>query len=360
MAKTKPFVFYTDTIQFKSEETEEGTNYFIEGYISTKDIDLVNDIVTENALNSMLEQLKNRNIKIDFEHEAFRGEDDFEQELNKTRIPLGRIISQTKDEKGIKIVAQLNPSWKKFDKNNNVVMDFKDIWKSIKNKFLDAFSIAYIPIKTAVKKIGETSVRLLDDINLLNVALTGNPVNPNATLTSVMAKSLEYMKEIEQKPFGPYSDFDDCVRDQMKKGHSEDSAKKICATIHKKITGKWPSEKKGDIMVEEEDKPKDVEETKEPEQKAEEPVKEEVKSEETNEPKEEPKEEPKPEQKSIDELQKELLEVKSLVDKLKKENEELKSIVEKAQHKAIGYEDKSKIKELKADEGLKNPLDVIV
>ena len=43
------------------------------------------------------------------------------------------------------------------------------------------------------------SIRLLDDLNLLNVALTGNPVNPNASMTSVMAKSLEFMKDKESK-----------------------------------------------------------------------------------------------------------------------------------------------------------------
>ena len=263
MEKMKPFIFYTEPIEYKAEETSEGKKYFIEGYISTKDIDLVNDIVTENALNSMLEQLKNRNIKIDFEHEAFRGDDEFEQELNKTRIPLGRIISQTKDDKGIKIVAQLNPAWKKFDKNNNVVMDFKDIWKSVKEKFLDAFSIAYVPIKTAIKRIGEKSIRLLDDINLLNVALTGNPVNPNANLTAVMAKSRDFLIENEegdkkmsdeQKGCGkfPYRSFDSCVAAQVRAGHSEESAEKICATIFKRTTGEWPAEKKnaeGDAMA---------------------------------------------------------------------------------------------------------------
>ncbi len=44
-------------------------------------------------------------------------------------------------------------------------------------------------------------------------------------------------------PFGPYKDFTDCVKDVMKKkGFSKDRASAYCATIHKKITGKWPTE----------------------------------------------------------------------------------------------------------------------
>lgn len=38
-------------------------------------------------------------------------------------------------------------------------------------------------------------------------------------------------------PMGPYSDFADCVADQKKKGHSDESAHKICGAIEKKIEG---------------------------------------------------------------------------------------------------------------------------
>ena len=43
-------------------------------------------------------------------------------------------------------------------------------------------------------------------------------------------------------PFGKYKNFEECVRDQQSKGFSKDRAAAICATIHKKITGKWPTE----------------------------------------------------------------------------------------------------------------------
>lgn len=43
-------------------------------------------------------------------------------------------------------------------------------------------------------------------------------------------------------PFGKYKNFAACVTDQKKKGFSDERARKICATIHHKITGKWPTE----------------------------------------------------------------------------------------------------------------------
>lgn len=41
-------------------------------------------------------------------------------------------------------------------------------------------------------------------------------------------------------PFGPYKDFDACVRANQDKG----SPQGYCASIHKKVTGEWPGEVK--------------------------------------------------------------------------------------------------------------------
>jgi hypothetical protein len=49
-------------------------------------------------------------------------------------------------------------------------------------------------------------------------------------------------KTIFAEPFGKWATFEDCVKEQMSEGKDRDSASRICASIHKKITGKWPSE----------------------------------------------------------------------------------------------------------------------
>jgi len=48
------FIFSSDNIELKSE----GENFFVEGYISTSDLDMVNDIVTKACLLDMAEQMK--------------------------------------------------------------------------------------------------------------------------------------------------------------------------------------------------------------------------------------------------------------------------------------------------------------
>jgi len=213
----KPFIFYSGKLSYKSVIGKKGKEYYVEGYISTEDIDLVNDIVTKNCMDSMFSQFEDRTIKLDFEHEAFRGKSELEAEVNKTRIVLGKALSKDRDSKGLKISWRLNPTWKKFDEKGNVVMTFEELWSNVEEGFYDAFSIAYIPTKTISANREGKNVRLLDNVNLLNVALTGNPINPGATMTAVMAKSLEFLKSKEGDNMKKIE-----IKNKEKKSYDED------------------------------------------------------------------------------------------------------------------------------------------
>jgi HK97 family phage prohead protease len=182
----KIYNFLTEGFKSETIEIKDGKKYFITGYISTKDRDIYNDIVTENCLNSMLQQINFKNIKLDFEHEAWREE-------NPAINPVGKIIEATKDEKGIFIKAQLNSNHSRF----------KEVWGSIKDGFLDAFSIAYKATNYSHKVIDGVKSRLLDGVELLNVALTGNPVNPACKMANVFMKSLEENKMTDEDVKAP-------------------------------------------------------------------------------------------------------------------------------------------------------------
>lgn len=202
MASQKRFVFYTKGLECKSfyDEKAKKKRYFVKGHIDSGDLDLVNDIVTRSCMVDIQKQLKARSIKLDLDHETLRkgkGETDFDAKLNLTKIPLGKAINESLDEKGNFVEFELNPNWKKLDSKGDVVTTFTELWTSIKGRFYDAFSIAYVPIKTAFQSMKEGKARLLDKVNLINIGLTGNAINPNASMTSVMAKSLEWLKENE-------------------------------------------------------------------------------------------------------------------------------------------------------------------
>ena len=193
------FTFYTDSVQHKSyiDKKTGKTRYFVGGNVTTGKLDLVRDIVTKPCMEDISTQFKNRNLKLDFNHETLIGDTDIEERVALTKIPLGKATEEKVDAKGNNVMYELNTTWKKFDSKGDVVMTFDEIWQNIEDKNYDAFSIAYIPVKTTNKNIDGKTARMLEKVNIVNVALTGNPINPDATITSVMTKSLAYMKSKE-------------------------------------------------------------------------------------------------------------------------------------------------------------------
>lgn len=192
MVGLKSYNFCTDEIQAYSIKLKGEKHYYISGFAATTDIDLFDDMLTEKCLKSTVNQMIGRSIKIDLDHEVFRDKETGEQyEEEKHTIPLGKVVeaeikSTENGKKGIWINAKLNGAYP----------GFKSIWQSIKGKFLDAFSVAFYPIKAVKKAIGEKIVNALDEINLRNIALTGMPVNPNARLDAVMVKALNDFSEV--------------------------------------------------------------------------------------------------------------------------------------------------------------------
>jgi HK97 family phage prohead protease len=168
------FLFSTG-IEIKNENGED----VVYGYIATKDKDRVNDIITDRCLESMLSQMKDSTIKADVEHESMRGDTPTEKELNKTIIPVGKLEPVGIDKNGLKVKTTLNKNHQRYN----------EVKGSIKDGYLDAYSIAYIPIDAPNAKIGGEDIRFLNDVRLINVAFTGNPINTKAKITDIMLKS---------------------------------------------------------------------------------------------------------------------------------------------------------------------------
>lgn len=333
-SSVKPFIFCSDKLNFKTLMGAKGKEYWIEGYITTGDLDLVNDIVTKNCMDSMMAQFDMRSIKLDFEHEAFRGDTELDAEAAKTRLVLGKAMTQNRDSKGVKIGWQLNPTWKKFDEKGNIVMSFSELWQNVEDEYYDAYSIAYVPTKTAMIDRSGLTIRLLDDVNLLNVALTGNAINPAASMTSVMAKSLEFMKNQEQ------NDPNDLSLIEIKGRFNtltDDMSKLMNTKGYKSMVEKTDAELKAEA---------DVKAKLEAEEKS----------------KAEAKAKADAEAKAEAES-KANVDVKSRIEKLEADmkavqeaNAEMKAVLEKAQHKATGAEAKNQGQE---DPKMVGPLDMV-
>jgi len=177
----KQFTFRSDTLQFKTEgKLKSERKYYIEGYASTTEKDLAGEVINDKAQTSMLKQFRNRNITIDVEHEEWY--DDAGKQLPKPKgsmIPVAKVIEARQDSKG---------TWIKAEMNNNITR-FKEVWGSIKGGFLNSFSIGFFPIT----QVGN----VISDLNIVNLTLTGTPVNAGAKFTPVLKSAVAYLKSIE-------------------------------------------------------------------------------------------------------------------------------------------------------------------
>lgn len=176
--ETKTFSFITNSMNYEEIGSKSDKEYYVKGYISTDEVDRANEVVTREAMNGMVSQIKAGNVKLDIEHSTFAGDND---------IPVGRIVDAGMDDKGVWVKCTLNRHHSKFG----------EIWKSIKDGFLDAFSIAYKVTNTAREVINGTQVTLLKGLELLNVAITGNPVCRGARMSESFYKSLKYNVEVK-------------------------------------------------------------------------------------------------------------------------------------------------------------------
>ena len=191
----KTFSFVTNSVEYEEVNTKSSQEFYVKGYISTDEIDRANEIVTREAMANMMAQIKAGNVKLDVEHSTFAGDNS---------IPVGRIVDAGIDNKGLWVKAVLYKSHEKFD----------TIWKSIKDGFLDAFSIAYKVKEFTKSVIDGVNVTLLKALELLNVAITGNPVCRGAKMTESFAKSVnvlmantgEKMTDETTEPIAPPKD----------------------------------------------------------------------------------------------------------------------------------------------------------
>ena len=323
----KSFTFYTDDLNFTEVITKDGKKCYVEGYASTNDVDFQNDLITKAGLKSMLMQLKSKNIKLDVSHETFR------KDMN--IIPVAKIIDAKLDDKGVYIKAVMNNDSPKF----------KNTWGSVKNGFLDAFSVAFNILKSAKQQIGDKTVRMIDDLILRNITFTGNPVNKNATIGQVFMKSLDaYAVSNEEQSSKNIED---------NKMTDETQIKDEAQPITEPVTTVEPVKEPVKEPVAE---PSKVEPKVEP--KVEEKATAEPK--ETEEPKaEDKKEEPKKDDAELKDLKSEVTELKSLVEASQKMITELKAKMEAPVLKGVLEQPNPETMKALAETEFKGTLDLI-
>ena len=163
------------------ELKSEGKKRYISGYISTVDPDFFNDIVTKAGQERIKDQLNQRIITMDLDHEEWLND---ERKLNK--FPIAKIVEVKTDDKGTWVKAELNLDYPDIDKIINM----------IESQFLHSYSIAYKVINPIYKIIDNIKYRIIDNLTIFNVGITGNPVNDNARINLKSYKKMEDYTEV--------------------------------------------------------------------------------------------------------------------------------------------------------------------
>jgi len=178
-------------IELKSKDGKE----YVEGFISTTDPDHYNDIVSLEAQKSILKQLKDRVIKLDYEHNRHINPETGERNERLLNLnPPGKIIKseirETEDGSyGTWVRVELNKNHSRFEEIKN----------SIKDGFLDGFSIAYDVTKSnPLTYLGKTFRNIIDLI-IDNIAFTGDAVNSKTGIKKMALKSMTEKMAEENK-----------------------------------------------------------------------------------------------------------------------------------------------------------------
>lgn len=196
------YTFKTDGIASQ----KNGNVREIVGWAMTDDVDSYNSSMTQNAMESFLKQVKSKKIMIDVEHQsaflhnvrsslrkmmkkAGLSPDKVKDEVNTIlqsikfgQLPMGKIFDAFKEDGKVKLVTRTNDAF--GDVNAEHRSYYNAVLKSIDNKQIDGYSISFFPTRFK----NAEGRRMIDDLVVTGVALTGGRSNPNTGFTDVMTR----------------------------------------------------------------------------------------------------------------------------------------------------------------------------
>ncbi len=198
----------TQTFSLKSGVDSKGQHRdYIEGFLATTHLDKGQDRFTPEALKMMAEDISGdevnaifRDVDQDELREAQTGNIDHDTNpanpFGDTRtVPAFKTVDaevrQTNDgETGLWIKGVLNSDGMPGDTVSAVK-------NSIRDGFLNAFSIEFVPEKVRQVTENEKVVRVIESAKAKGAALTGRPMNPEARMTGSQLKSMASEYKVE-------------------------------------------------------------------------------------------------------------------------------------------------------------------
>ncbi|RLI77989.1 phage prohead protein [Archaeoglobales archaeon] len=169
------------------EIRDDEKNVYVEGYASAAVEDLEGEIISEEALQKVAKELtKEPYNKVFLDHAPMKFNANFEEKL-----PIGKIVEAATREVEGKLKL-----WMKLIMNKAHPY-FEVVYKSIKEGFLNAFSIGF--------QVLQRKGRVITDLKILEVSLVGIPANPEAIVEEVYEKMLDGLEVKGVVPSHPWN-----------------------------------------------------------------------------------------------------------------------------------------------------------
>lgn len=158
------------TIKAYTEKDEAGNEIrFIRGVASDDQIDRQGERFSTRAVQRMVETAK-QNLTLFGDHN------------HSWENTLGHIVDAKFNDGAFEVVCQLE--------SEEAQPKIKQLWAKLKSKTRLAFSIGGRVLKVIAEEVNGQTVRVLDDLELLEISVVGIPANPRTWLEAIV-KSLE-------------------------------------------------------------------------------------------------------------------------------------------------------------------------
>lgn len=179
-------------------ELKSGKKLRLNGPLSSTKRDANGDIVSAKGQVKLVKQVLDRmkskkHITMDLDHESHPR--DKKDPLKSTGIILNKIPVAKFDHAELENEGDISKTNVKATLNEAHPL-FDSIFKSIQNGFLHSFSIVYKVLDFHFEIISGKRTRVIDDLLLQNVGLTGVPVQEDASFTTELKS---YLKKMEQE-----------------------------------------------------------------------------------------------------------------------------------------------------------------
>ena len=202
----KEFRFSVDIV--KSEGDVDG-DFYVEGYASTSDLDRQGDIICSEALKSAAQNLEEVNNTVFFGHKY---------DLNSS---VGKIVKVTVDDVGLKTKIFVS-SWAKELRTKlkeGIINKYSIGGKVVKNRAIpknEAMAQGIIE-----RDVPFDQINIIENIELYEVSFVGVPANPNAVVTSTLAKALFNVRKSQESKDEGGVDMEDKEKQDQPKAAAE-------------------------------------------------------------------------------------------------------------------------------------------